>query len=59
MKKLLLILILTPSLLIAQNACKECSKFSKSKEWSKFMECVTKKLEQEGNINYYMCRAKS
>ena len=59
MKKLLLILILTPSMLIAQNACKECSEFSKSKEWSKFIECVTKKIDQDGNINDYMCRATS
>ena len=59
MKKLLLILILTPSMLIAQNACKTCSEFSKSKEWSKFIECVTNKIEQDGNINDYMCRATS
>ena len=59
MKKLLLILILTPSMLIAQNACKACSEFSKSKEWSKFIECVTKKIDQDGNINDYMCRATS
>ena len=59
MKKLLLILILTPSILIAQNACKTCSEFSKSKEWSKFIECVTNKIEQDGNINDYMCRATS
>ena len=59
MKKILLILILTPSMLIAQNACKACSEFSKSKEWSKFIECVTKKIDQDGNINDYMCRATS
>ena len=59
MKKLLLILILTPSMLIAQNACKACSEFSKSKEWSKFIECVTKKIDQDGNLNDYMCRATS
>ena len=59
MKKLLLILILTPTMLIAQNACKICSEFSKLKEWSKFIECVTKKIDQDGNINDYMCRATS
>ena len=59
MKTLLLILILTPSMLMAQSACKTCSEFSKSKEWSKFMQCVTKKIEQDGNINDYMCRATS
>ena len=59
MKKLLLILILTPAMLIAQNACKTCSELSKSKEWSKFIECVTKKIEQNGNINDYLCRATS
>ena len=59
MQKILLILILAPSMLIAQNACKTCSEFSKSKEWSKFMQCVTKKIEQDGNINDYMCRATS
>tara|TARA_B100000427_G_C15076117_1_gene406317 strand:+ start:52 stop:492 length:441 start_codon:yes stop_codon:yes gene_type:complete len=59
MKKILLILILTPTILIAQNACKTCSEFSKSKEWSKFIECVTKKIDQDGNINDYMCRATS
>ena len=59
MKKLFFVLILTPTLLIGQNACKECSEFSKSKEWSKFMQCVTKKIEQDGNINDLMCRATS
>ena len=59
MKKLFFVLILTPTLLIGQNACKECSEFSKSKEWSKFIECVTNKIEQDGNINDYMCRATS
>ena len=59
MKKLLSILILTPSMLIAQNACKTCSKFSKLKEWNQFMQCVTKKIEQKSNINDYMCRATS
>ena len=43
MKKLLLIYILITSMLIAQNACKTCSEFSKSKEWSSFIECVTNK----------------
>ena len=59
MKRLLSILILTPSMLIAQNACKTCSEFSKLKEWNKFMQCVTKKIEQDRNINDYMCRATS
>ena len=59
MKKILLILILLPSILISQNACKTCSEFSTSKEWSKFIECVTKKIEQDDNINDYMCRATS
>ena len=59
LKKILLILILTPTILIAQNACKTCSEFSKSKEWSKFINCVTKKIEQYANINDYMCRATS
>ena len=59
MKKLLLILILTPSMLIAQNACKTCSEFSKSKEWSQFMKCVTKEIEKTSNISDYMCRATS
>ena len=59
MKKLLLILILIPSMLIAQNACKTCSEFSKSKEWSQFMKCVTKEIEKTSNISDYMCRATS
>ena len=46
MKKLLLILILSPSILIAQDACQTCSEFSKSKEWSKFIDCVSKKLSK-------------
>ena len=46
MKKLLFIFILAPSMLIAQNACKTCSEFSKSKEWSQFMKCVTKEIEK-------------
>ena len=59
MKKLLFIFILAPSMLIAQNACKTCSEFSKSKEWSQFMKCVTKKIEKNSNISDYMCRATS
>tara|TARA_Y100000766_G_scaffold247096_1_gene228007 strand:+ start:324 stop:725 length:402 start_codon:yes stop_codon:yes gene_type:complete len=46
-------------MLIAQNACKTCSEFSKSKEWSKFFQCVTKKIEKDSNITDYMCRATS
>ena len=59
MKKLLLILILSPSILIAQNACQTCSEFSKSKEWSQFMKCVTNKIEKNNHISDYMCRATS
>ena len=46
-------------MLIAQNACKICSEFSKSKEWNKFMQCVTKKIEQDGSINDYMDKTTS
>ncbi|MEC7646456.1 MAG: hypothetical protein VX689_03110 [Bacteroidota bacterium] len=57
MKKILIILVLAPGILIAQNACKTCSEFSKTEEWSKFMQCVTKEIEKDNNINDYMCRA--
>jgi hypothetical protein len=59
MKKLLITLILTPGLLISQNACKTCSEFSKSNNWSDFLECVSEKIKIENNINDYMCRASS
>ena len=59
MKKLFFVLILIPTFLIGQNACKECSEFSKSKEWSQFMKCVTKEIEKTSNISDYMCRATS
>ena len=59
MKKILIILILAPCILTAQNACKTCSNFSKSEDWSKFMQCVTKEIQQNKNINDYMCRAMS
>lgn len=59
MKKILIILILFPSILIAQNACKKCANFSKTEDWNKFIECVTQEIQQNKNINDYMCRAMS
>ena len=59
MRKILIILILAPNILIAQNACKTCSNFSKTEDWNQFMQCVTKEIQQNKNINDYMCRAMS
>ena len=59
MKIKLLVLVLTPIISIAQNACKACSELSKTKQWFRFIECVTHRIEQDGNINDYMCRATS
>ena len=57
MKKLIVFVLLTfPIIGLSQNACKKCSQFSATNNWSELLLCLSDEIKKSENINDYMCR---
>ena len=56
MKKFILFVLLIPILGLSQNACKKCSQFSATNNWSELLLCLSDEIKKSENINDYMCR---
>ena len=55
-KKILFLLFLIPIAGFSQNACKKCSPFSATNNWSELLFCLSDEIKKSENINVYICR---
>jgi hypothetical protein len=56
MKKFIVFVLLIPIVGLSQNACKKCSQFSATNNWSELLLCLSDEIKKSENINDYMCR---